>query len=54
MSFRILLLLAVLAAGRAVIAGFVQADKHKEVVVVVMPGGECTSHDSAVDDSREG
>ena len=52
-SVRILLLLAVLAAGRAVIAGFMQADERNEVIVVVMPGGECTSENSAVADSRE-
>ncbi len=52
-SVRILLLLAVLAAGRAVIAEFVQLDGHNEVVVVVMQGGACTSDDSAVVDSRE-
>ncbi len=52
-SVRILLLLAVLAAGRAVISGFIQADGRKEVIVVVMPGGECTPDAPAVDDSRE-
>jgi len=52
-TVRILLLLAVLAAGRMVLAGFLQADGHNEVIVVVMPGGECTSDVPAVHKSRE-
>jgi hypothetical protein len=52
-SVRILLLLAVIAAGRALIAGFVRADERNEVVVVIMPAGGCTAEASAVDDSRE-
>ena len=52
-SVRILLLLAVVASGRAVIAGFFQADERNDLIVVVMPGGECTADLSAVGDSRE-
>ena len=54
LSVRILMLLAVIAAGRAVIAGFVQADPPNEVIVVVMPGGGCTSNGSANADATEG
>ena len=52
-SFRILLFLAVLAAGRAVIAGFVRVDEPNEVVVVVVTGGGCTSDAATVKASRE-
>lgn len=52
-TVRILLLLAVVAAGRALIAGFVRADERNEVIVVIMPAGECTADASAVEDSRE-
>ena len=54
LSVRILMLLAVIAAGRAVIAGFVQTDPPNEVIVVVMPGGGCTSNGSANADATEG
>lgn len=54
LSVRILMLLAVIAAGRAVFAGFVQADQPNEVIVVVLPGGECTSDGSANADATEG
>ena len=50
---RILLLLTVLAVGRVAISGFFQSDERNEVIVVVMPGGECTSEAFAANDSRE-
>ena len=54
MSVRILMFLAVIAAGRAVVAGFAQTDQPNEVIVVVMPGGGCTSDGSANADATEG
>ena len=52
-SVRILLLLAVLAAGRAVIAQFLQPDESNKVFVVVVRDGECSCETSAADLSRE-
>ena len=52
-SVRILLLLAVLAAGRAVVAQFLQPAESDRVLVVVVRGGECTADTSAIDLSRE-
>jgi hypothetical protein len=40
----------VLAAGRIVVSGFIQPDERKEVVVVLVPGGNCVSDSSALDD----
>ena len=54
LSVRILMFLAVIAAGRAVVAGFAQADPPNEVIVVVLPGGGCTSDGSAIADATEG
>jgi hypothetical protein len=50
LTLRILLLLSVLAAGRIVVSGFIQSDERKEVVVVLVPGGNCVSDSSALDD----
>lgn len=54
LSVRILMFLAVIAAGRAVIAGFAQADQPNEVIVVVLPGGGCPSNGSPDSDATEG
>lgn len=52
LTLRILLLLSVLALGRAVVSGFLRSNEREEVTVILMFDGVCTSEAIAPIHSR--